>query len=168
MIAGAATHFALEPGINPAQDSLPMALKSEPSVVPAILLSDASIVERGSDKRSVVGIFDQVFVQSFPAPFGPFWVTAWVSNVVGTLSELELTCRIQESGGHVVFSSVTRVKFESEAPFNETTTLAFSSKAGVVRFQKEGVYTVVILLNGNEVGNRDFRVLLQPEPEIKK
>ena len=49
-IAGA-THFPLEAGTGHAQTLSPMPLKSEPGVIPGILLSDLSIVEHGNTKE---------------------------------------------------------------------------------------------------------------------
>src|SRR5438552_969461 len=91
----------------------PMPFQSEPTVIPAILLSDLAIVEQGSGKRSVIGSFDQFSFPQFPARYERFFITAWVSNLVGSLSELEMASRIEEKGsGHVIFSSSANLKFE--------------------------------------------------------
>jgi hypothetical protein len=140
-----------------------MPLKSEPSVVPGILLSDVSIVEAGSGKRSIIGCFDQFLFPQFPAAYGRFFVTAWISNMVGTLSSLEVTCRLEAKGsGHVVFSNATRVEFEGEQKFDPQTTAATSIQIPGVVFQQAGIYTIVLLLNGDKVGERDFPVSLLP------
>jgi hypothetical protein len=158
-------HFPLEAGINPAQSSLPMPLKSEPVAISAILLSDSSIVEQGTQKRSVIGCFEQISLPKLPSPYGRFWVTAWISNIVGTLSEMTLTTRIQEKSGHVVFSSGTKIQFPRETSFDNTVTLAFSTPIDGITFPRTGIYTIVVLLNGEEVGKRDFNVLeQQPNP----
>jgi hypothetical protein len=144
-----------------------MPLKSEPSVVPGILLSDVSIVEAGSNKRSIVGCFDQFEFPQFPAVYGRFFVTAWISNMVGTLSELELTCRLEAKGsGHVVFSNSIHVPFPAEQTFDGTNTAATSMAIQGVVFQKPGTYTLVLLLNGATAGERDFivRLVQQPPP----
>ena len=142
-----------------------MALKSEPSVIYAILMSDVSLVEQGTQKRSLVGCFDQILVPSFPGRYSGFWVTAWIANIVGTLTEMELTCRIQEkSGGHVVFSSSTKVEFQGEHAFNNTNTIAFNTAVQNIVFPRGGIYTIVILLNGEETGVRDFNVITPPKP----
>ena len=149
-----------------------MPLKSEPSVVPAILLSDVSIVEQRTNKRSVVGTFEQFMFPAFPAAYGQFFVTAWVSNLIGTLSELELTLRIEEkASAHVIFSNSNRVEFKPERTFDQSTTLATSMLVQGAVFPRAATYTVVLLLNGEKIGERDFNVRLvppspqQPEPE---
>lgn len=136
-----------------------MPLKSEPSVVPGILLSDVSIIEGGTNKRSIVGCFDQFEFPQFPAAYGQFFVTAWISNMVGTLTELELTCRLEAKGsGHVVFSNSMHLPFPTEQTFDGTNTAAMSIGVQGVVFQKPGTYTLVLLLNGDKVGERDFIV----------
>jgi hypothetical protein len=143
-----------------------MPLKSEPSLVPGILMSDVSIVEAGSNKRSVVGCFDQFIFAQFPAAYGRFFVTAWISNLVGTLSELELTCRVEQKGsGHVVFSNSIRLNFPSEQKFEASGILATAMPVQGVVFQQPGIYTIVLLLNGEHVGHRDFAVNLPPQPQ---
>ncbi len=144
----------------------PMPLKSEPSVLPGILLSDVSIVEAGSNKRSIVGCFDQFEFPQFPAAYGRFFVTSWISNMVGTLSEIELTCRLEAKGsGHVVFSNSNRVVFPAEQTFDGKTIAATSIAVQGVVFQQPGTYTIVLLLNGDKVGERDFLVRFPQTPQ---
>ncbi|HEX7516511.1 MAG TPA: hypothetical protein VF345_04415, partial [Chthoniobacterales bacterium] len=94
------------------------------------------------------------------------WVTAWIANLVGTLSEMELTCRIQEKSGHVIFSSATKIQFPNEASFDNTTTMAFSTPIEGIAFPRNGIYTIVVLINGEEAGKRDFNVREDPPKTI--
>lgn len=141
-----------------------MPLKSEPAVVPGILMSDLSIVEHGTQKRSIVGCFDQFIFPQFPVTLGRFWVTAWISNLAGTLTALELTCRIQKKA-HVVFSSSTNMQFPQETALDPTNTLALSTPVDGIVFPGAGVYTIILLLNDDEVGKRDFHVKQAPQPQ---
>ena len=143
----------------------PMPLESEPTIVPGILLSDLAIVEIGTGKRSVIGSFDQFAFPQFPATYGRFFVTAWIANVAGTFSELELTCRVEEKGSaHVVFSISTNLKFPAETTFDRSVIMALSTPVAGIVFPKPGLYTIVLLLNGEEVGKRDFNVAQAPKP----
>jgi hypothetical protein len=139
-----------------------MPLKSEPAVISAILLSDVSIIELGSQKRSVIGCFDQILVPKFPGGFPRFWITTWISNIVGTLSEMEVTCRLQDKSGHAVYSTTTKAQFPAETAFDNTATIGFSTPIENIVFARPGVYTIVILLNGEETGKRDFNVKEEP------
>jgi hypothetical protein len=60
-----------------------MALQGEPTVVPGILMSDVSIVEQGSQKRSIIGVFDQFVFPQFPVQIARFQITAWIANLAG-------------------------------------------------------------------------------------
>jgi hypothetical protein len=162
-------HFALEDGILSAQSVGDMPLKSEPAVVPGILMSDVSIVEAGTSKRSIVGSFDQFSFKQFPAAYGRFFVTTWIGNMVGTLTEMELTCKIEQKGSaHCIFSNSQHVNFPTEQTFDGKAILATSIAVQGVVFEQPGTYTIVILLNGDKVGERDFNVVLarpKPQPE---
>jgi hypothetical protein len=143
-----------------------MPLKSEGAVVPGILISDVSIVEHGTGKRSIVGCFDQFIFPQFPATYGRFWVTIWISNLVGTLSELNFTCRIQQQGtGHVIFSNAGTLKFPAEQTFERSGVFAAAMMVQGAVFPQPGTYTIVILLNDQEVGSRDFLVILPQQPK---
>ena len=158
--------FALEPGAIPGRRSTLMALKSEPSVIPGILMSDLSIVEHGTQKRSVIGCFDNFAFAQFPISLGRFWVTSWIANLVGTVSTVELTCRIQEmASAHVLFSSSTNITFPDGTALDPTNTLALNIPIDGLTFPRSGIYTIVLLLSGEEVGKRDIQVRQAPQPK---
>ena len=143
-----------------------MALESEPTVVPGIFLSDLSIVEQGTQKRSLIGCFDQLAFPQFPAQLMRFFVTSWITNVGGTLRSLELTARIQQSGSaHVVFSSSSKIEFPEDTMFERDNVIALSMPAVGVTFPVPGRYTVIVLLNGDEIGKREFNVLQVARPQ---
>lgn len=153
-------HFPLEVGTEPAQSSSPMALESEPSVVPSIFLSDNSIIEQGTQKRSLIGCFDQFSFPQFPAKYPRFFITVWVTNIGGALTHIDLTTRIQEhDSAHVVFSSSIKAELTEERKFERDQILAFSIPVPGITFPTPGSYTVLILLNGEEAGKRDIKVL---------
>lgn len=141
------------------QITSPMPLESEPSVVPAVILSDFVIIEKGSNKRSLIGTFDHLSFPQFPAKVGRFFASVWIENVEGTLTELELTTHIKAKGSaHIVFSSSAKMEFGGEQKFTRSMTIAVSSQVIGATFPTPGVYSVVFLLNGDEVGSRDFQV----------
>jgi len=147
-------------GTVPAQTSCLMALESEPSVLPAIFLSDNSITEQGTQKRSLIGCFDQFSFPQFPAKYPRFFITVWVTNIEGTLTKIDLTTRIQDQkSAHVVFSSSIKAELNEEKKFERDNILAFSIPVPEITFPTQGDYTVVILLNGEEAGKRDIKVL---------
>lgn len=137
-----------------------MPLDSEPSVIPGIFFSDGSIVEQGTQKRSLIGCFDQFAFPQFPATYPRFFITFWITNAEGTVTHLEITTRIQDKGsGHVVLSSATKVEFEGEKKITRDEIMALSLGVPSISFPIPGIYTVLILIDGEEAGSRDFRVL---------
>ena len=151
------------------QSAIFMSIESEPSVVPAILLSDFVIVEQGTGKRSLIGTFDQLSFPQFPAKVGRFFVSVWVSNIEGTVTEMELTIHIKAKGSaHVVFSSSGKISFQKETKFERSVTMATSSPVIGATFPTPGVYSVVLLLNGDEAGFRDFNVKQISQPQQKQ
>jgi hypothetical protein len=149
--------------------SLPlMGLQGEATVVPGILMSDVSIVEQGTQKRSIIGVFDQFVFPQFPVQIARFQITGWITNLAGSVTNLELTTRIEEKGSaHVVFSSSANMQFPQETTLDPTQILALNAGVAGITFQKPGIYTIVLLLNGEEVGKRDFHVKLASQPQIK-
>lgn len=136
-----------------------MPLESEPSVVPGIFLSDNSITEQGTQKRSLIGCFDQFSFPQFPAKYPRFFITVWVTNIEGALTQIDLTVRIQEqNSAHVVFSSSIKAELHEETKFERENILAFSIPVPGITFPTPGTYTVVILINGEEAGKRDIKV----------
>jgi len=49
----------------------------------ALLLCDRVIEEAGSAKKSLIGIFTKILMQTFPHQFGPFYVYISFTNVKG-------------------------------------------------------------------------------------
>ena len=146
-----------------------MSLDSEPSVVPAIVLSDLTIVEQGTGKRSIIGAFDELKFPQFPARVGRFFVNAWVSNIEGTLTEVDLTTLIKaRTSGHVVFSSSGKIAFGKEQKFERVVVLAVSTAVIGATFPNPNIYSVVLLLNGEEAGSRDFNVIQVSKPQPKE
>lgn len=134
-----------------------MALESEPSVIPGIFLSDLSIIEQGTQKRSLIGCFDNFSFPQFPAQYPRFFITIWVTNIEGSLTEIDLTTRIEQKGSaHVVFSSSIKAQLNEEKKFERKNILAFSIPVPGITFPTPGTYTVVILFNGDEAGSETF------------
>jgi hypothetical protein len=144
----------------------PMPFTSEPVLVPGILMSDSAIVEVGTGKRSIIGSFDQFTFSQFPAIYPRLFLTAWVSNMAGTFSTLELTFRVEDkASGHVALSFTTAVTFPTETTFAKDLIMAVSAPVAGLTFPKAGLYTIVLLLAGEKVGERDFNVLQAAAPK---
>jgi hypothetical protein len=136
-----------------------MAHEAEPTIISAIMLSDLAIVEQGTQKRSLIGTFDQFGFHQFPAQYGRFFITASITNIEGTFSKLDVTYRI-EKRGHVVFSNSATLQFGAgPQKIERKTVMGLSIGVQGVIFPEPGTYTVVVLLDGEEIGKRDFGVI---------
>jgi Family of unknown function (DUF6941) len=141
-----------------------MSLDSEPSVLPAIVFSDSIIVEIGTQKRSIIGSFDQFAFPQFPAAYGRFFITVWIANMQGTLSEMDITVRIEQKGSaHVVFSTTLKIPFGAERPFERHNVMVFSIPVPQVTFPSSGTYTASVRINAEPSGEKDFNVIQTPQ-----
>ncbi len=141
-------------------------MQTEPRLVPGIILSDMVIREAGSNKLSLIGCFQRFHFPHFPAQTGQWFATVGVTGIRDATS-FNVTARIEVTeSAHVVsstnaFVDVKNVQsiqpdiiFEVPLPFN-----------GVV-FQNQGRYTVVVLVDTEEVGRRPLEVvILEPAPK---
>src|SRR5207248_11293482 len=115
-------------------------LKSEITNVTRILLSVLSIVERCTNQQIIVGSFDLFAFPQFPTTYGRFFVTDLIANLAGTVSQLELTLRVEEKGSaHVMFSTSTKLNFPSPQTFDQTTVMALAVPVMGVVFQRPRV-----------------------------
>jgi hypothetical protein len=141
-----------------------MSLDSEPTVLPAILFSDSIIVEHGTQKRSIIGTFDQFTFPQFPANYGRFFITVWIANIEGKLSEMDITLRIEQKGSaHVVFSSSLKLPLGGERAFERHNVMVLSAPVPNVAFPAPGMYTASIRINGEPSGEKDFNVIQTPQ-----
>jgi hypothetical protein len=135
-------------------------MQTEPALTPGIILSDMVIREVGSNKLSLIGCFQRFSFPHFPAQTGVWFVTVGVTRIRGTVDALNVTARIEVAeSAHVISSSNALIQFSKDGPSIQPEVvfevpLPFS---GVV-FQNPGKYSVVILVDTEEVGRRMLEV----------
>jgi hypothetical protein len=119
------------------------------------------IREGGSNKLSLIGCFQRFSFPRFPATTGLWFVTVAVTNIRGTVSALDITARVEVIGsGHVISSANAHIEFNRETSpalppnFVFEVPLPFSA----VTFQAPGNYSVVVLVDNEEVGRRVLEV----------
>jgi hypothetical protein len=84
-------------------------------------------VEQGTQKRSIIGCFEQFAFAQFPASYSRFFITFWITNAQGTVTDLEITTRIQQKGSaHVIFSNSVKVDFGGEKKISREDHMALS------------------------------------------
>lgn len=129
---------------------------SEPSSIPAILLSDSTIREAGSGKLSLIGMFEYFNAPNFPFVTPPFFVTVGIANFQGQLQSVPVTVRIESSTGHVHTSA--EATFSTKEPINRNDVVQFPFAIPPCQFPEAGRYNVVLLVSGEKIGERPIEV----------
>lgn len=130
-------------------------MNSDPTVNDFIILSDGVIREEGTGKLTIIGCFQFFNAPSFPFTCAPFIITASITNLSGNISNARLVVRIQKLG-HVNASSEVAFSTKRELDRNESLELPFAMPP--VLFHEAGIYEVVVLFNGEEIGKRTLIV----------
>jgi hypothetical protein len=136
-------------------------MQTEPVLTPGIIFSDMVIREAGSNKLSLIGCFQRFSFPHFPAQTGVWFVTVGVTGIRGAINSLNVTARIEVAeSAHVISSSNAQLQFPKDNPPVQPDVifevpLPF---AGVV-FQNPGKYSVLILVDTEEVGTRMLEVV---------
>jgi hypothetical protein len=135
-------------------------LRSEPVLVPGIILSDHVIREQGTNKATCVGIFNMFNIPQFPFRVPRFFATVGITNLQGEIRELDATCRLEVSGtGHVLASSSAHLAIPPEAPpISRNIVIDLTFPFHNVTLPTAGTYSVVVLVNNEEIGRRTLEV----------
>jgi hypothetical protein len=128
-------------------------MDTDPVVSPAILFSDLTIREFGTNKLSIVGTFTQFNAPSFPFLAPQFFVTLFLTNIQGPVEGLPVTLRIEAEGSGHVLASTSGV-----VPIPDTHT-----RADVAQF----IFAIPPTLY-QVAGRYDVQVLVQNEPVAKQ
>ena len=133
----------------------------EPVVCPAILLSDLVVREKGTEKLSLVNSFGHLRLPKFPFPTPPFYITVWLTHLRGRVPTLDIASRVEDpKSGHVLASASGQIQFPPEAPpFDEQTVLDLPIPMPPFLVPHPAVYTLVILVNNEKVGERALPIL---------
>ena len=117
----------------------------------ALVVCDTLIEDKRSGKKSLIGLFDQIFTSSFPCVHQGMDVYISVTGGRGEAA-CELVCRHGESQT-VAFSAKGKIKFPSP---NHVVELVFQLRG--VRFAEPGVYWLHFLADEAPVMGRPLFV----------
>jgi hypothetical protein len=131
----------------------------EPALMPGILLSDGAIREMGTGKCTFIGSFQLYNLPQFPCGVPPFFVTAFVTNLGLEVKGLDITIRIENPQNSMVLASAAvKIDFGQHSPDRKYVYEIPVPIAGLT-FPSAGVYTVVVLVNNEKLGERPLHVL---------
>jgi len=133
-------------------------MQSDPTIVPAIVLSDHVVREQGTGKLSLIGSFQGFNFPQFPVKFGRFFATASITNLRGQ-EQLRIVCRVEmTSSGHVLASASGTITPKDKAAYDPDDVVDLAFPFADIVFSEPGKYSVVVLINNEEIGRRPFFV----------
>ena len=122
-------------------------------ILKAMILCDQTIVEEGTRKRSLIGIFDRIQIRQFPAAHPAMSVYVQFREIEGIFDfMLELYDLTEEKTVHTAVVKDFHVKsrsFDCELVFNLLS----------VAFKHPGGYEFRIYVNDHVFGQKHFEVL---------
>lgn len=121
----------------------------------SLLLCDQIIDDRLSNKKSAIGMFNTVFVASFPASIHNMSVMASVTEIAGRV-ELELRL-VRDADLQVIFAGKGLV----EAP-NPLAVVDLIFHLQGIQIAAAGQYAFEVLAAGELLGRRRFQVVQMP------
>ena len=125
----------------------------------ALLLCDQVLVEAGTGKISLIGIFDRVGVGGFPAAVGPFNAYVQMTDGVG---RYEVFVEVHDLSGGLVLARAQAGNLEFKEPTDKV-----NFRIAMPRWQARhgGAYDFVVLADDQEVERQRFEVTTMPEPK---
>ena len=119
--------------------------------VKAILICDQVIHEQSTNKKSLIGIFEQIHLAQFPAQYPRIAIYV---NLTDANGEYVLEMRLLSDKGEEVGRGETpKVKIE-----NPLATCEFALQIQNLVFQAAGQFEFQIYANGNFLASKAFRV----------
>jgi len=116
----------------------------------AILLCDQTILEAGSGKISLIGIFANFNVQKFPAVVAPFRAYVQLVNGIG---RYEVVVEIHDLQKDKVLARAQGIGIEFADRF---TTVNIMMPVPPLPLAHAGKYDLVVLANGQEIDRQQF------------
>jgi len=131
-------------------------MEIEPTIPSSVIFSDGLIREERTGKLTLIGTFHHFNPPKLPFPFLPFFITVSLSNFRGKLDRFKIGIRLEEkSSGLVVFNATGEINSSNIMSPTDTVQVPFQVTGS---FPAAGLYTVVILAEGEQIGSRDLIV----------
>src|SRR5262245_37048015 len=99
-----------------------------------MLLCDVAITEAGSNKKTLVGVFDKIMAKRVPTAHGPFWVYAKLADLRGNHDiRIDIVHLASEK-------TLAQLGAEVKSPLDSNETFDFAFPLPAVGFPEEGAY----------------------------
>jgi hypothetical protein len=134
-----------------------------------VFFSDHVLREAGTNKLSIIGIFQAWNASHFPFPIPPFIATVSLENLTNLPKKLTLLIRIEQiDTGLVLANAGAMMGFHPDFKMDDVTnSLEVSIPINPFVVNSPGKFVAVVLVNGNEIARKTFSVtsLTQPNPQ---
>ncbi len=131
--------------------------------VKAILICDQIIHEQGTNKKSLIGIFEDIHLLQFPANYPRIGVYV---NLTDAHGKYVLEVRLLSPDGNEI-GPVRTPEVDIDSPLR---TCEFALQAQNIPFREPGQYEVQIFANGEFLASKTFKVkkaeIKEAPPEI--
>lgn len=132
-------------------------MNSDPVVCPAIIFSDLTIREFGTEKISIIGSFAQFNAPQFPFIAPAFHVTFLLTNIQGPMEQLPVTLRIEgKDTGHVIASTTGSISIPPTHTLADIAQIVFGIPP--MQIPAPGRYNVHILVRNEAIAERPLFV----------
>lgn len=122
------------------------------AVLVGLLFADRIIIENNG-KKGIIGVFDKLISPRFPCSFPPWAIYAAVTNLEGK-HEFALNLVCDETSQVIV-----PVSGQFEA-VNRLAVIEIESTVMGAIFSKPGMYSLALIVDGQEIGTRVLTVAL--------
>ena len=125
-----------------------------PSVL-VFLLCDQVIQEMGTNKKSLIGLFDRAWAAQFPAAWGPFWIFAKMTDGEG---EYKFRVEVVKPETEKI---VGRVDTPAAQIADRLTGIDLALRIPVITFEEPGIYEFNLSSNDVWIARTALNVQLQ-------
>ncbi len=127
----------------------------------AILLCDQTIIEAGTGKISVIGIFERFAIPQTPGVIRPFTVYLHLTDGIAD-HEYEISVELHDLKNDTVIARATGARIRWGERLSRVNLLIPVSP---LRVEHAGVYDFVVLANEQEIDRQQFEVVIPAKPE---
>jgi len=137
-------------------------MKSNPAIASAIIFSEKIIREAGTNRLSIINSFQKFTGPTMPFAVPPFVITVSLAGFSGE-GKHRLSVEVLSPSGDALFPAIeAEVGTEAAVAVNDVFEFCFGLPA--VQFEQEGVYEIVLKIEGKEAARRGLPVMLAQPP----
>ena len=139
-------------------------MPDDSELVASIVLCDGIIKEEGSGKLTLVGCFHALGALQFPLMHPGMTALISLTNFQTRTINFDVTVRLQDKTGLVLGNAGNHMEAEMFSNADvKSITVDVPVRFPPLYFSQVGVYTVVVLVDNEEVGKKSLPVFTPPQ-----